>query len=470
MTIGKLSEALAKGNTTSEQLLEQCLQSAQDRSSLNIFLTMDSEGALRAARESDARRAAGKPSRPLEGIPVAIKDNLCTEGVRTTCASRILKDFVPPYTATAVKRLQDAGAIVIGKTNLDEFAMGSSCEKSAFGPTRNPRVPDRVPGGSSGGSAAAVAAGIVPISLGSDTGGSIRQPASFCGVVGLKPTYGRISRYGLVAYASSLDQVGPFANSVEDAALLLELMAGTDPCDNTSSAVEVPSYRQEMMRGVKGMRIGIPKEYWGEGLEPGVRSALEASVECLKAQGAEVVDVSLPSTKYAISAYYIIATAEASSNLSRFDGVRYTARSEEAKDIVDLYGRTRSEFFGHEVWKRILVGTFVLSSGYYDAYYSKAQRVRRLIAQEFSKAFEVCDVLATPVAPTPPWKLGEKMSDPMAMYLSDIDTVAVNMAGLPGLVVPSGNSDGLPVGIQFIGRAFGEGELFRVGKALEAGD
>lgn len=469
-TIATMLEALSAGTVTSQALVRQALDAAKASQDLNIFLTLDEEGAMAAARASDERRASGAAVRALEGIPVAIKDNLCTKGVRTTCASQILKDFVPPYTATAVERLTDAGAVVIGKTNLDEFAMGSSSENSSYGATRNPRSPDRVPGGSSGGSAAAVAAGVVAISLGSDTGGSIRQPASFCGVVGLKPTYGRVSRYGLVAYASSLDQVGPFANSVEDAALLLELMEGVDVRDNTSSPAPTSDYRAEMKKGVKGLRVGIPAEYWGEGLDAGVRAALEKGVETLKAQGAEIVPVSLPSTKYAISAYYVIATAEASSNLSRFDGVRYTSRTENPKDLLELYGKTRSEFFGPEVWRRILIGTFVLSSGYYDAYYSKAQRVRALIAKEFAQAFESCDVLATPVAPTPPWKIGEKFSDPLAVYLSDIDTVAVNMAGLPGLVVPCGEASGLPVGMQFIGPAFSEGTLFRAGVVLEKGD
>ncbi|MEN9353716.1 MAG: hypothetical protein RL318_1041 [Fibrobacterota bacterium] len=469
-TIGKMLEALSAGTTTSQDLVAKALDAAKANSDLNIFLSLDEDGALRAARASDERRAQGLPVRVLEGIPIAIKDNLCTKGIRTTCASQILKDFVPPYSATAVERLEDAGAIVIGKTNLDEFAMGSSSENSSFGPTRNPRAPDRVPGGSSGGSAAAVAAGIVPVSLGSDTGGSIRQPASFCGVVGLKPTYGRVSRYGLVAYASSLDQVGPFANSVEDAAILLELMAGLDVRDNTSSPAPMDDFRTDLKKGVKGLRIGIPKEYWGEGLDAGVRATLEAGVASLKEQGAEIVEVSLPSTKYAISAYYVIATAEASSNLSRFDGVRYTSRTENPKDLLELYGKTRTEFFGPEVWRRILIGTFVLSSGYYDAYYSKAQRVRALIAKEFAEAFENCDVLATPVAPTPPWKIGEKFSDPLAVYLSDIDTVAVNMAGLPGLVVPCGQAADLPVGLQLIGPAFSEATLFRVGHVLEQGD
>jgi len=470
LSIGEMLESLRLGKTTSVALVKASLEAARAQADLNIFLTLDEDGALSAAAASDRRRAEGQPIRPLEGIPVAIKDNLCTEGVRTTCASKILKDFVPPYTATAVQRLVDAGAVVVGKTNMDEFAMGSSSESSAFGVTRNPRATDRVPGGSSGGSAAAVAAGIVPISLGSDTGGSIRQPASFCGVVGLKPTYGRISRYGLVAYASSLDQIGPFSRTVEDTAILLELMSGLDERDNTSSPAPVPAYREEMRKGVKGLRIGIPKEYWAEGLDPKVRETLDAAVAKLKAQGAEIVEVSLPSTKYAISAYYVIATAEASSNLSRYDGVRYTSRTENPKDLLELYGKTRSEFFGAEVARRILLGTFVLSSGYYDAYYSKAQRVRALIAQEFSKAFEVCDVLATPAAPVLPWKIGEKINDPLAMYLSDIDTVAVNMAGLPGLVVPCEQPGELPVGLQLIGAAFTEGVLLRTGHALEKGD
>jgi aspartyl-tRNA(Asn)/glutamyl-tRNA(Gln) amidotransferase subunit A len=398
---------------------------------------------------------------------VATTSPPCTKDLRTTCGSRILENFAPPYSATVVERLEAQGAVVIGKTAMDEFAMGSTSETNAFGVVRNPVDPDRVPGGSSGGSAVSVAAGIVPLSLGSDTGGSIRQPASFCGVVGFKPTYGRVSRYGLVAYASSLDQIGPFSRTVEDTALMMNIIAGHDAKDNTSALRDVPDYLRNLESGIKGLRVGVPAEYWGEGLDPSVRSSLDEAVASLKSKGAVIVPVSLPSTRYAISAYYIIALAEASSNLSRYDGVRYTGRAKDPKSLLDMYSRTRSELFGEEVKRRILIGTFVLSSGYYDAYYAKAQRVREVIRREFEQAFSQCDVLATPTAPTTAWKLGEKMDDPLAMYLSDIDTIAVNLAGLPGLVVPVKPANGLPVGLQLIGPAFSEEMLLRTGRAVE---
>lgn len=463
-TLAESRRNLAEGGSC-ESLVSEALKRAES-STLGGFVTLDRERALERARELDRTRPTGSVA-PLWGVPVAIKDNLCTEGLRTTCGSRILENFVPPYTATAVQRLQDAGAIVIGKTAQDEFAMGSTSETNAFGVVRNPVDPTRVPGGSSGGSAVVVAAGVVPVSLGSDTGGSIRQPASFCGVVGLKPTYGRVSRYGLVAYASSLDQVGPFANCVEDAATMLGLVSGYDARDNTSSTISVPDFLAGLEDGVKGLRVGIPAEYWGEGLDEGVRKSLDEAVAKLRDAGASIVPVSLPSTKYAISAYYIIAMAEASSNLSRFDGVRYTGRSKDSRTLLDMYSKTRTELFGEEVRRRILIGSFVLSAGYYDAYYSKAQRVREVIRREFEKAFEVCDVLATPTAPTTAWKLGEKIDDPLAMYLSDIDTIAVNMAGLPGLVVPVRPVDGLPVGLQLVGPAFREDIVLRAGRAVE---
>lgn len=441
--------------------------SAAETSTLGAFISVDREGALRRAKDLDDARRDGRVLGPLAGIPVAVKDNICTKDLRTTCGSRILSDFKPPYSATVVERLEKAGAVVIGKTAMDEFAMGSTSETNAFGPVHNPVDPQRMPGGSSGGSAVAVAADIVPLSLGTDTGGSIRQPAGYCGVVGLKPTYGRVSRYGLVAYASSLDQIGPFGNTVSDAAQLLSVISGADPLDNTSSSQGVPDYLADLEQGVSGLRVGIPEEYWGEGLDAGVRSSLEGSVERLHEAGASIVPVKLPSTRHAIAAYYIIAMAEASSNLSRFDGVRYTGRTADPKSLLELYGKTRSELFGEEVKRRILIGTFVLSSGYYDAYYSKAQRVRELIRREFDDAFGGCDLLATPTAPTTAWKLGEKIDDPLAMYLSDIDTVAVNLAGLPGLVVPSAPSGGLPVGLQLIGPAFSEALLLRAGRAVE---
>jgi aspartyl-tRNA(Asn)/glutamyl-tRNA(Gln) amidotransferase subunit A len=464
-TLAQTRTRLAEGGTC-ESLVAESLAQAE-ASTLGAFVTLDRDRALERARQLDRARADGAAVGPLWGVPVAIKDNLCTAGLRTTCGSRMLENFVPPYTATAVRRLEEAGAVVIGKAAQDEFAMGSTSETNAFGVVRNPVDPTRVPGGSSGGSAVAVAAGIVPVSLGSDTGGSIRQPASFCGVVGLKPTYGRVSRYGLVAYASSLDQIGPLANCVEDAAILLGLTAGHDAHDNTTSTLEVPDYLAGLEGGVKGLRVGIPAEYWGEGLDEGVRASLDESVAKLRDAGAIIVPVSLPSTKYAISAYYVIALAEASSNLSRFDGVRYTGRTKDARSLLDMYSRTRSELFGEEVRRRILIGSFVLSAGYADAYYAKAQRVRELVRREFEAAFAVCDILATPTAPTTAWKLGEKLDDPLAMYLSDIDTIAVNLAGLPGLVVPVRPVLGLPVGLQLIAPAFGEDVLLRAGRAVE---
>lgn len=465
LTLSETKRRLSGGESC-EALAREAVAAAE-ASALGAFVTVDREGALEKARALDLRIKAGGTVGRLAGIPVAIKDNLCTKDLRTTCGSRILESFAPPYSATVVERLEAEGAIVIGKTAMDEFAMGSTSETNAFGAVRNPVDPDRVPGGSSGGSAVCVAAGIVPVSLGSDTGGSIRQPASFCGVVGFKPTYGRVSRYGLVAYASSLDQIGPFSRTVEDTALLMNILAGHDSRDNTSAVRDVPDYLARLEGGVSGLRVGIPEEYWGEGLDPSVRSSLEEAVASLKAQGAVVVPVRLPSTRYAISAYYIIAMAEASSNLSRYDGVRYTGRAKDPKSLLDMYSRTRSELFGEEVKRRILIGTFVLSSGYYDAYYAKAQRVREVIRREFEQAFAQCDVLATPTAPTTAWKLGEKMDDPLAMYLSDIDTIAVNLAGLPGLVVPAKPANGLPVGLQLIGPAFSEDVLLRTGRAVE---
>ncbi|HNY31479.1 MAG TPA: Asp-tRNA(Asn)/Glu-tRNA(Gln) amidotransferase subunit GatA [Fibrobacteria bacterium] len=462
-------ERLSQGES-SESLVSKAIAAAK-ASSNGAFNTVEETRSLERARQVDLDRRSGKPLGPLAGIPVAIKDNICTQGLRTTCGSRILDTFVPPYSATAVERLEAAGAIVVGKTAMDEFGMGSTSESNAFGVVRNPSDPTRTPGGSSGGSAVAVAEGVVPVSLGSDTGGSIRLPASFCGVVGLKPTYGRVSRYGLIAYASSLDQIGPFATNVSDVAEILGLIAGADDRDNTSARLEVPDFSAALEQGVKGLRVGIPAEYWGEGLDPQVKVSLENGVRRLSDAGATVVPVSLPSTKYAVSAYYIIAMAEASSNLSRFDGVRYTERALDTKSLLEMYSRTRSELFGQEVQRRILLGTFVLSSGYYDAYYSKAQRIRELIRREFQDAFRQCDLLAAPTAPTTAWKLGEKLEDPLAMYLSDIDTIAVNLAGLPGMVVPVSPVDGLPVGLQLIAPAFHEATLVRAGRALErAGD
>ena len=469
ITIDELHDAYRSGAETAVSVADRFLRRIDELNpALNAFLTVTRESALADAEASDARIARGEPFRPLEGVPVAVKDNMVTEGVRTTCGSRILGDYLPPYTATAVARLRDAGAVVLGKTNLDEFAMGSSNENSAFGPVRNPWDEARVPGGSSGGSAVAVAAGLAVAALGSDTGGSIRQPASLCGVVGLKPTYGRVSRYGLVAFGSSLDQIGPFANSVADAARVLGVIAGHDALDSTSSEAPVPDYADGLDAGVAGLRVGVPAEFFGEGLSAGTRERVEAAVEALRAGGAEVVDVSLPHMKYSTAVYYIVATAEASSNLARFDGVRYGFRAEQAEALRDMYMRTRDLGFGAEVKRRIMLGTYVLSSGYYDAYYDKALRVRTLIERDFAAAFEQCDVIATPASPTVAFELGAKTDDPLEMYLSDIYTITANLAGVPGVSVPCGLSDGLPVGLQLLARHFGEAAMLRAARAVEA--
>ena len=407
----------------------------------------------------------------LAGVPLAVKDVLCVRGGPTTCGSAILRDYVAPYDATAVDRVRRADAVLVGKTNMDEFAMGSSTESSCFGPTRNPVDPQRVPGGSSGGSAAAVAADETVLALGSDTGGSVRQPAAYCGVVGLKPTYGRVSRYGLVAYASSLDQVGPVAKDVEDAALLLAVIAGPDPRDATCVDREVPDYREKLREGVGGLRIGWAKEFYGRGLDGEIRGAAEEAARRLAAAGAEIVDVSLPvagDPDFCVSCYYVIAMAEASANLSRFDGVRYGFRAGEPRDLQDLYRRTRSEGFGTEVQRRIMIGAYVLSAGYYDAYYLKAQKVRTLIRRDFERAFESCDLLLSPVAPTAAFRLGEQLEDPLQMYLNDIYTTSLNLAGLPGISVPAAlSADGLPIGVQLMARPFEEATLLRGARVLE---
>ena len=468
-TIDELHRLYAAGEAKPSEIVRAALDRiAESNERLNTFLTVDREGALARARSMDETITERVGAQRLAGVPVAVKDNMCTAGLRTTCGSRILGDYVPPYTATAVARLEAEGAVVLGKTNMDEFAMGSSTENSAFGPVRNPWDLERVPGGSSGGSAVAVAAGLTPVSLGSDTGGSIRQPASFCGVVGLKPTYGRVSRYGLVAFASSLDQIGPFGRTVRDAARMLGVIAGRDRYDATSAETEVPDYLGALTGEVRGLRIGVPPECFGEGLDAEVREQVEAAIELLRERGAEVVEVSLPHTRYVIAVYYIIATAEASSNLARFDGVRYGFRAEEARTLSGMYRRTRDEGFGAEVKRRIMLGTFALSSGYYDAYYEKAQRVRAMLVADFDRAFERCDVIATPTAPTPPFRLGEKTDDPLAMYLNDIYTVTINLAGLPAVSVPCGLSRaGLPVGLQLIGNHFDEARLLNAADAYE---
>ncbi|HXV20908.1 MAG TPA: Asp-tRNA(Asn)/Glu-tRNA(Gln) amidotransferase subunit GatA [Desulfuromonadales bacterium] len=468
LTIHELHARLVAGELTAVDLTRAYLaRIAATDDKLNAFITICPEAALTAAEAADRRIADGRADL-LTGIPLALKDIFCTEGVRTTCASRILEDFVPPYDGTTVSRLRERGAVLLGKLNMDEFAMGSSNENSAFGPVKNPWNPETVPGGSSGGSAAAVAARQAAGTLGTDTGGSIRQPAAHCGVVGLKPTYGRVSRYGVIAYASSLDQVGPLARDVEDCAILLQAVAGYDPLDSTSVDTPVPDYLATLRQGVKGLRIGLPREYFIEGLDPEVKAAVEAAIATFRQLGAETVEVGLPHTDYAVACYYLIATAEASSNLARYDGVRFGLRVEEGRGLIDMYMKSREAGFGAEVKRRIMLGTYALSSGYYDAYYLKAQKVRTLIRQDFLEAFTRVDVLLTPVAPTPAFRLGEKAGDPLQMYLSDIFTIPVNLAGTCGMSVPCGfSAAGLPIGLQLIGKPFGEADLLRAGWAFE---
>jgi aspartyl-tRNA(Asn)/glutamyl-tRNA(Gln) amidotransferase subunit A len=440
---------------------------ARREPAVDAFLLLTPERALARAAAVDAAVAAGEPRLPLAGVPVAIKDLLDIEGVPTTCGSRILEGYRPPFTATVVERLEAAGAVVVGKTNMDEFAMGSSNENSAYKPTRNPWDASRVPGGSSGGSAAAVAAGMVPLALGSDTGGSIRQPAALCGVVGLKPTYGRVSRYGLVAFASSLDQIGPLTRTVEDAALAASVLFGRDEHDATSADVDVPDFSASLGGGAKGLRIGVPWSFLGEGVDPRVLAAFREALKAFESAGARVVEVSLPHAGHAIATYYIVATAEASSNLARYDGVRYGLRVDAGRDLRETYGRTRDRGFGPEVKRRIILGTFALSSGYYDAYYLRAQKVRTLIRRDFEQALAACDVVAMPTAPSPAFRFGEKTADPLEMYLADVFTVPANLAGIPGLSVPCGLADGLPVGLQLLARPFDESMLFRAGHAYQ---
>lgn len=459
---------IASRETSAVEVCRSALDRIERLSELNAFITTTAESALADAELIDRAAEKGDPLPKLAGAVIAIKDNMVMQGVRTTAGSRILSNYQPPYTATAVERLQAAGAIVVGKTNLDEFAMGSSTENSAYGPVKNPWDTSRVPGGSSGGSAVTVAAGMTIGALGSDTGGSIRQPAAFCGVVGLKPTYGRVSRYGLIAFGSSLDQIGSFTNSVEDAAAILAVTAGRDPNDSTSSNIQVADYCSAMTGDLRGLRVGVPREYYGEGLDPEVKAKIRAAIKKFDELGAKVVDVSLPHTEYAVPVYYLIATAEASSNLARFDGVRYGFRAEEAGALQEMYSRTRNQGFGAEVKRRIMLGTYALSAGYYDAYYGKAQKVRALIERDFRNAFASCDVIATPTAPTAAFKLGEKTDNPLEMYLSDIYTITANLAGVPGISLPCGlSSNGLPIGIQLIGRQFDEATLLRAAHNLE---
>ncbi len=434
---------------------------------LHSYLAVLADEALAQAREFDSDSRLLELS-PLAGIPLAIKDVICMRGIPTTCGSRILQDFRPPYDGTVIQRLRQAGVIFLGKTNMDEFAMGSSTENSAFTPTRNPYDLTRVPGGSSGGSAAAVAADLCAGALGTDTGGSIRQPASFCGVVGLKPTYGRVSRFGLVAFASSLDQIGPITKNVEDSATILGVLAGHDPSDSTSIQEPVPDYRSLLTQPIKGLKLGIPKEYFITGLHPEVQAAVQQAIDTCAGLGAEIVDVSLPHTEYGVAAYYIIAPAEASSNLARYDGVKYGYRAEQCKDLLDMYSRTRSMGFGAEVKRRIMLGTYVLSAGYYDAYYRKASQVRSLIRQDFLDVFQSCDAILTPVAPIPAFKLGEKTDDPLQMYLSDVCTLPGSLAGVPGISVPCGiSSEGMPIGLQILGPHFREDLILRIAYQFE---
>jgi aspartyl-tRNA(Asn)/glutamyl-tRNA(Gln) amidotransferase subunit A len=469
LTIEAAREAVQQKQTTAKALAESFYAKiASDDPKIGAYLTLSKERAFAQAEKIDRIADRGDELPPLAGVPLGIKDVMMTRGVRTTAGSKVLKDFIAPYDCTAVQRLEDAGAIVLGKLNCDEFAMGSSNENSGFHPVHNPRDLSRVPGGSSGGSAAAVAAGTAVAALGSDTGGSIRQPAAFCGVVGLMPSYGRVSRYGLIAFASSLDHIGPLTKSVKDAAIMLKTIAGRDPMDSTSADIPVPNYVEEIGRDVKGMKIGIADEYLGEGLDPDIRAAVEKCVEQLKSAGCEVVRVALPHTKYAIPTYYLVATAEASSNLARFDGVRYTHRSADAKTLGEMYRRSRDEGFGMEVKRRIMLGTYALSAGYYDAYYLKAQKVRTLLAQDFEQAFQKCDAIVTPTTPTPAFKLGEKSDDPLEMYLNDIYTVTADLVGIPGISIPCGvTRENLPIGLQILGKHFDEGKILRLAHVVE---
>src|SRR6202795_674885 len=469
LNVERVRSAIQQRTTTALALAEAHYAEIQKEDGrIGAFLTLCKERALEQADRIDRMAAEGKPLPPLAGVPVAIKDVMSTRGVRTTAGSKILGHHIPPFDCTAVARMETAGAMVLGKTNCDEFAMGSSNENSAFRPLHNPRDLSRVPGGSSGGSAAAVAADMAVVALGSDTGGSIRQPASFCGVVGLMPTYGRVSRYGLIAFASSLDHIGPLAKTVKDAAIVLRTIAGRDPMDSTSADVPVPDYVAELEKPVRGLKLGVAKEYLGEGLDKEVRRAIEAAIQKLAKQGCEIVEISLSHTKYAIPAYYIVATAEASSNLARFDGVRYGYRAKDARTLSEMYRRSRDQGFGAEVKRRIMLGTYALSAGYYDAYYLKAQKVRTLLVRDFEEAFQKVDAIVAPVSPTAAFKLGEKVDDPLAMYLADIFTVTADLAGIPGISVPCGETtEKLPIGLQILGKHFDESTILRVARACE---
>ncbi len=469
LTIHELHDLLLTREVTSREATEALYRRIKevDRK-IGAYLLLTEEEAYRQADEADRKIARGEKVGDLSGIPIGLKDILCTKGIRTTCGSRILENYVPFYDGTVIKRLREGGAVFLGKLNMDEFAMGSSTENSGFQITRNPWDLNRIPGGSSGGSAAAVAADECIASLGTDTGGSIRQPASCCGVVGMKPTYGRVSRYGLVAFASSLDQIGPITKDVEDCAIVMNAISGYDPCDSTSVNVEVPDYRGFLKTDVKGIRIGIPKEYFIEGIDPDVEKAVRQAIELFGRWGAKVKEVSLPHTEYAVAIYYIIATAEASSNLARYDGVKYGFRAEGYRDLMEMYSQTRAKGFGKEVKRRIILGTYVLSAGYYEAYYRKASQVRTLMRKDFEEAFREVDVIVAPTAPTPAFRIGEKTEDPLQMYLSDIFTIPVNIAGIPAVSIPCGFSrDRLPIGLQIMGRHFDEGTLLRVAYTFE---
>jgi aspartyl-tRNA(Asn)/glutamyl-tRNA(Gln) amidotransferase subunit A len=469
LTIDAVRDAVQERRTTATALAEAFYSKIKkDDPQIGAYLTLSKERALEQAARMDSLAAKGEKLPPLGGVPVGIKDVMVTRGVRTTAGSKILANYIPPYDCTAVARMEAAGAVVLGKLNCDEFAMGSSTENSAWHPVHNPRDLSRVPGGSSGGSAAAVAADMAVATLGSDTGGSIRQPASFCGVVGLMPTYGRVSRYGLIAFASSLDHIGPLTKTVKDAAIVLQIIAGRDPMDSTSAEVPVPDYIAELEKPVAGLKLGVAKEYFGEGLDSEVRQSVEAAIQKLAKLGCEIVPVSLPHTEYAIPTYYIVATAEASSNLARFDGVRYGHRASDARTLSEMYRRTRDQGFGAEVKRRIMLGTYALSAGYYDAYYLKAQKVRTLLVRDFEEAFKKVDAIVTPTSPTAAFKLGEKTSDPLAMYLADIFTVTADLVGIPGISIPCGETkEKLPIGLQILGKHFDESTILRVAHAYE---
>jgi len=468
LTIHELQKLIRSGEVTSSDVVKSVFKRIDTvEGSVHAYITLMKDCAFEEAAKAD-RCIRGGDIKPLTGIPIALKDIVCTKGFLTTCGSHILYNYIPPYDATVVEKLKEAGAVFTGKTNMDEFAMGSSTETSYFGITKNPWDLERIPGGSSGGSAAAVAADECIASIGSDTGGSIRQPAALCGVVGMKPTYGRVSRYGLIAFASSLDQIGPFTKDVEDCAIMMNVISGYDPKESTSVPMDVPDYREFVSRGVDDWRVGIPKEYFIEGIDPEVMAAMKRSIKAIEGIGAKCIEISLPHTEYCLAVYYIVAPAEASSNLARYDGVKYGFRFPESKDLLDMYKKTRSAGFGAEVKRRIMIGTYALSSGYYDAYYKKASQVRALIKRDFDDAFKQCDVILTPTSPTPAFKIGEKMDDPLQMYLSDIFTISTNLAGIPGISVPCGfTKDGLPIGAQFLAGHFEEGKLIQIASAFE---